>query len=249
MKVLSVFGTRPEAIKMAPLVKALAGDVYFESKVCVTAQHREMLDQVLDLFEITRDYDLDLMKPGQDLYDIASGVLLGLRSVLKEFQPDIVLVHGDTATTFAATLSAFYQQIPVGHVEAGLRTGNMYSPWPEEANRVLTGRLATLHFAPTERNKVALLEENVSADKIVVTGNTVVDALQWVVQKIYHSPVLQQRILSGLYQAGLKADIFNERFVLVTGHRRENFGEGFESICRALSELASSNPRTHFIYP
>ena len=175
MKVLSVFGTRPEAIKMAPLVKALAGDVYFESKVCVTAQHREMLDQVLDLFEITPDYDLDLMKPGQDLYDIASGVLLGLRSVLKEFQPDIVLVHGDTATTFAVTLAAFYQQIPVGHVEAGLRTGNMYSPWPEEANRVLTGRLAAVHFAPTERNKNALLHENIPAEKIAVTGNTVID--------------------------------------------------------------------------
>ncbi|TFI07820.1 UDP-N-acetylglucosamine 2-epimerase (non-hydrolyzing), partial [Thiopseudomonas sp. 4R-3cl] len=156
MKVLSVFGTRPEAIKMAPLVNALAADEFFEAKVCVTAQHREMLDQVLELFEITPDYDLNLMKAGQDLYDITSGVLLGLRDVLKEFQPDMVLVHGDTATTFAATLAAFYQQIPVGHVEAGLRTGNLYSPWPEEANRVLTGRLAALHFAPTERNRKAL---------------------------------------------------------------------------------------------
>lgn len=249
MKVLSVFGTRPEAIKMAPLVKALADDAYFESKVCVTAQHREMLDQVLDLFEITPDFDLNLMKPGQDLYDIASGVLLGLRSVLKEFQPDIVLVHGDTATTFAATLAAFYQQIPVGHVEAGLRTGNMYSPWPEEANRVLTGRLAAVHFAPTERNRNALLHEHIPAGKIAVTGNTVIDALQWVVQKIDQSPELKQRIDSSLQQVGLDIAILCKRYVLVTGHRRENFGEGFESICKALGELASANPDTHFIYP
>lgn len=234
---------------MAPLVKALADDAYFESKVCVTAQHREMLDQVLDLFEITPDFDLNLMKPGQDLYDIASGVLLGLRSVLKDFQPDIVLVHGDTATTFAATLAAFYQQIPVGHVEAGLRTGNMYSPWPEEANRVLTGRLAAVHFAPTERNKNALLHENIAAEKIAVTGNTVIDALQWVVQKIDQSPELKQRIDSSLQQAGLDITILRSRYVLVTGHRRENFGEGFESICKALGELASANPDTHFIYP
>ena len=249
MKVLSVFGTRPEAIKMAPLVKALADDAYFESKVCVTAQHREMLDQVLDLFEITPDFDLNLMKPGQDLYDIASGVLLGLRSVLKDFQPDIVLVHGDTATTFAATLAAFYQQIPVGHVEAGLRTGNLYSPWPEEANRVLTGRLAAVHFAPTERNKNALLHEHIPAEKIAVTGNTVIDALQWVVQKIDQSAELKERIDSSLQQAGLDISIHRSRYVLVTGHRRENFGEGFESICKALGELASANPDTHFIYP
>src|SRR5690606_2515023 len=194
MKVLSVFGTRPEAIKMAPLVKALADDAYFESKVCVTAQHREMLDQVLYLFEITPDFDLNLMKPGQDLYDIASGVLLGLRSVLKACQPDIVLVHGDTATTFDATLAASYEQTPVGPVEAGLRTGNLYSPWPEEANRVLTGRLAAVHFAPTERNKNALLHEHIPAEKIAVTGNTVIDALQWVVQKIDQSAELKERI-------------------------------------------------------
>src|SRR5690554_5064110 len=180
MKVLSVFGTRPEAIKMAPLVKALAEDGFFDSRVCVTAQHRQMLDQVLELFEITPEYDLNLMKAGQDLYDVTSGVLKGLRDVLKDFQPDIVLVHGDTATTFAAALAAFYQRIPVGHVEAGLRTNDMYSPWPEEANRVLTGRLAHWHFSPTERNKDALLDEKVSAEYITVTGNTVIDALQLV---------------------------------------------------------------------
>lgn len=249
MKVLSVFGTRPEAIKMAPLVKALADDSFFDAKVCVTAQHREMLDQVLELFEITPDYDLNLMKAGQDLYDITSGVLLGLRDVLKEFQPDIVLVHGDTATTFAATLAAFYQQIPVGHVEAGLRTGNMYSPWPEEANRVLTGRLAAVHFAPTERNQKALLREHIAADKITITGNTVIDALQWVVQKIDQSAELQQRIESVLQQASLDTGVLDKRYVLVTGHRRENFGEGFENICKALGELAAANPETHFIYP
>lgn len=249
MKVLSVFGTRPEAIKMAPLVKALADDSFFDAKVCVTAQHREMLDQVLELFEITPDYDLNLMKAGQDLYDITSGVLLGLRDVLKEFQPDIVLVHGDTATTFAATLAAFYQQIPVGHVEAGLRTGNMYSPWPEEANRVLTGRLAAVHFAPTERNEKALLHEHIAADKITITGNTVIDALQWVVNKIDQSVELQQRIETALQQAGLDTGVLNKRYVLVTGHRRENFGAGFENICKALGELAAANPDTHFIYP
>lgn len=249
MKVLSVFGTRPEAIKMAPLVKALEADAFFTSKVAVTAQHREMLDQVLSLFDINPDYDLNLMKPGQDLYDITSGVLLGLREVLKDFQPDLLLVHGDTATTFAASLAAFYQQIPVGHVEAGLRTGNLYSPWPEEANRVLTGRLAHWHFAPTERNQNALLAEKVLAERIIVTGNTVIDALQLVVKKISESPELQKRIRSILQKSGLDIDISNTQYVLVTGHRRENFGEGFENICSALSQLAKNNPDTHFIYP
>lgn len=249
MKVLSVFGTRPEAIKMAPLVKALAADTFFEAKVAVTAQHREMLDQVLELFEITPDYDLNLMKQGQDLYDITSGVLLGLRDVLKEFQPDIVLVHGDTATTFAATLAAFYQQIPVGHIEAGLRTGDLSSPWPEEANRVLTGRLAALHFAPTERNRKALLHDHVSDHTITVTGNTVIDALQWVVNKIDSSADLQQRIALTLNDAGLDTHVLKNRYVLVTGHRRENFGSGFENICSALRDLAIANPETHFIYP
>lgn len=248
-KILSVFGTRPEAIKMAPLVKALAAESTFEAKVAVTAQHREMLDQVLDLFEIKPDYDLNLMKSGQDLYDVTTGVLLGLRDVLKDFKPDLVLVHGDTATTFAATLAAFYQQIPVGHVEAGLRTGNMYSPWPEEVNRVLTGRLAAYHFAPTLRNQKALLDENIVSESIVVTGNTVIDALQWVKDKIEHSLELKLSILKMLKQAGLDENVLEQRYVLITGHRRENFGEGFENICKALFELAICNPETHFIYP
>lgn len=249
LKVLSVFGTRPEAIKMAPLVKVLAAEQEFDAKVCVTAQHREMLDQVLELFEITPDYDLNLMQAGQDLYDITTNVLLGLRDVLKEFQPDIVLVHGDTATTFAATLAAFYQQIPVGHVEAGLRTGNMYSPWPEEANRVLTGRIAAVHFAPTDRNKKTLLNDHVPEDTITVTGNTVIDALQWVVNKIESSNELKNNIYTTLKQAGLDTAALDNRYVLVTGHRRENFGSGFESICQALQDLATANPITHFIYP
>lgn len=249
MKILSVFGTRPEAIKMAPLVKALANDDYFTSRVAVTAQHREMLDQVLDLFEIKPDFDLDLMKSGQDLYDVTTGVLLGLRDILKDFQPDLVLVHGDTATTFAASLAAFYQKIPIGHIEAGLRTGNLYSPWPEEANRVLTGRLATLHFAPTERNRAALLEEKIPDDKIIVTGNTVIDALQWVVNKIENSNELEIDILKKLDEAGLDKEVLKNRYVLVTGHRRENFGKGFENICQALYELALKNQSVHFIYP
>lgn len=249
MKVLSVFGTRPEAIKMAPLVKALAEDGFFDSRVCVTAQHRQMLDQVLELFEITPEYDLNLMKAGQDLYDVTSGVLKGLRDVLKDFQPDIVLVHGDTATTFAATLAAFYQQIPVGHVEAGLRTGNLSSPWPEEANRVLTGRLAALHFAPTKRNQDALLHEHIDPAAITITGNTVIDALQWVVKKIDHSAELRVKVQTALAEAGLDTAVLSKKYVLVTGHRRENFGEGFENICKALRTLAKANPDTHFVYP
>lgn len=249
MKILSIFGTRPEAIKMAPLVKALANDNYFTSKVAVTAQHREMLDQVLELFEIKPDYDLNLMKSGQDLYDVTAGVLLGLRDVLQDFQPDLVLVHGDTTTTFAASLAAFYQRIPVGHVEAGLRTGNLSSPWPEEANRVLTGRLASLHFAPTERNRAALLAESIPDEKITVTGNTVIDALQWIVNKIENSSELQNNILQKLSDSGLNTKVLNERYVLVTGHRRENFGTGFENICKALHDLALNNKHVHFIYP
>lgn len=249
MKILSVFGTRPEAIKMAPLVKALQADSFFNSKVAVTAQHREMLDQVLELFEITPDFDLNIMKSGQDLYDITSKVLLGLRDVFAEFKPDLVLVHGDTATTFATTLAAFYQQIPVGHVEAGLRTGKMYSPWPEEANRVLTSKLAKWHFSPTERNKQALLDEKISADCISVTGNTVIDALQLVTQKIAESNELKNSIAHSLITAGLNINVAEHRYVLVTGHRRENFGDGFENICSALRDLAIVNPDTHFIYP
>lgn len=249
MKILSVFGTRPEAIKMAPVVRELSSNSFFESKVAVTAQHREMLDQVLELFEIQPDYDLDLMRPGQDLYDITTGVLLGLRSVLIDFKPDLVLVHGDTATTFATSLAAFYQKIPVGHVEAGLRTGDLYSPWPEEANRLLTSRLAAIHFAPTELNRKALLAENIPDDLITVTGNTVIDALQWVVDKIETSSIIKNRIESILVGSGLNLEMLNERYVLITGHRRENFGEGFEQICRAVRNLAVRNQTVNFIYP
>ncbi len=234
---------------MAPLVKELERDEFFISKVAVTGQHREMLDQVLDLFEIVPDYDLNLMKSGQDLYDITSGVLLGLRSVLREFKPDLVLVHGDTATTFAASLAAFYQKIPVAHIEAGLRTGDLYSPWPEEANRLLTARLASLHFAPTGRNRAALISENVPSKSIVVTGNTVIDALQWVVKKIGRSEDLKNITEEKIEEAGLSLSILCKRYVLITGHRRENFGEGFENICHALSELALNNKDVHFVYP
>lgn len=249
MKVLLVFGTRPEAIKMSPLVKALQGDSYFDARLAVTAQHREMLDQVLSLFSLKPDYDLDIMRPGQDLYEVTSKVLLGLRAVLSDFKPDVVLVHGDTATTFAATLASFYQQIPVGHVEAGLRTGDLYSPWPEEANRRLTGTLATWHFAPTERNQRALVEEGVNPNQVLVTGNTVIDALHWVVQKVEDTPVLKEKIDSALCAAGLNEQLTDKRYVLVTGHRRENFGSGFENICAALRALAKSNGSTHFVYP
>ncbi|OOF02129.1 UDP-N-acetylglucosamine 2-epimerase (non-hydrolyzing) [Salinivibrio sp. MA440] len=249
MKVLLVFGTRPEAIKMAPLVKALKADAHFETRVAVTAQHREMLDQVLSLFELQPEYDLNVMQPGQDLYDVTTKVLLGLRGVLKDFNPDLVLVHGDTATTFAASLAAFYQQVSVGHVEAGLRTGDLYSPWPEEANRQLTGRLAHWHFAPTQRNQNALLSEGISDNQVVITGNTVIDALLWVSEKIAKSPDLQKQISTTLLSAGLDSRAIQNRYVLVTGHRRENFGGGFENICEALGELAKANPTTHFIYP
>lgn len=249
MKVLLAFGTRPEAIKMAPLVKALQADDRFETVVAVTAQHREMLDQVLALFEITPDYDLNIMKSGQDLYDVTSSVLLGMRSVLAESSPDLVLVHGDTATTFAASLAAFYARIPVGHVEAGLRTHDLYSPWPEEANRQLTGRLAQWHFAPTERNRSDLLAEGVSDSSILVTGNTVIDALQWVNEKIAGSTELRASIGAALAAAGLSVDLSSSRYVLITGHRRENFGQGFENICAALRSLAVAHPDVHFVYP
>ncbi|WP_228517838.1 non-hydrolyzing UDP-N-acetylglucosamine 2-epimerase [Aliidiomarina indica] len=249
MKVLLAFGTRPEAIKMAPLVKALQADEYFSVVVAVTAQHREMLDQVLDLFEIKPDYDLDLMKAGQDLFDVTSGVLMGMRDILNGAKPDVVLVHGDTATTFAATLAAFYARIPVGHVEAGLRTHDLYSPWPEEANRQLTGRLATWHFAPTERNRKDLLAEHVKDESIVVTGNTVIDALHWVSDKISTDTRLQSSIQKQLGDAGLSVDLAGKKFVLITGHRRENFGQGFENICQALRDLATKHPSVHFVYP
>ncbi|MCS6175154.1 non-hydrolyzing UDP-N-acetylglucosamine 2-epimerase [Shewanella baltica] len=243
-KVLTIFGTRPEAIKMAPLVHALAADDRFEAKVCVTAQHREMLDQVLSLFQITPDYDLNLMKTGQTLNDITSRILIELKPVLQEFKPDVVLVHGDTATTFAASLAAYYEQIAVGHVEAGLRTGNIYSPWPEEANRKLTGTLATYHFAPTETSKDNLLKENYAEANVVVTGNTVIDALLMVKAKIE-----QDKDLKNSLAAQFPFLDENKKLILVTGHRRESFGGGFERICDALAITAKANPEVQILYP
>lgn len=244
MKTLCVFGTRPEAIKMAPLVLALADDERFEAKVCVTGQHREMLDQVLGLFSIAPDYDLNIMKPGQDLTDVTTAILQGLKPVLAEFKPDIVLVHGDTATTLAASLAAYYQQIPVAHVEAGLRTGNLYSPWPEEGNRKLTGALAKLNFAPTETSQANLLREGINSNDIVVTGNTVIDALLDVVKRLDQDPKL-------LEQASEPAAFLNpsRKMILVTGHRRESFGGGFERICQALMEVAQQHPEVDIVYP
>lgn len=244
MKVLTVFGTRPEAIKMAPLVHALATDKRFESKLCVTAQHREMLDQVLELFDITPDYDLNLMKAGQTLPQITSRILLELTPVLQEYKPDVVLVHGDTATTFAASLAAYYEQIAVGHVEAGLRTGNIYSPWPEEANRKLTGALTQYHFAPTETSKANLLAENNSEFSISVTGNTVIDALLMVKNKLETDDVLSAKLASEF--PFLKPD---KKLVLVTGHRRESFGDGFERICGALVDIAKTHSDVQIVYP
>lgn len=244
VKVLTVFGTRPEAIKMAPLVHSLAADERFESKCCVTAQHREMLDQVLELFKITPDYDLNLMKSEQTLPEITSRILLELTPVLKEFKPDVVLVHGDTATTFAASLAAYYEQIAVGHVEAGLRTGNIYSPWPEEGNRKLTGSLAKYHLAPTENSKANLLKENVAAEDISVTGNTVIDALLLVKQQIENDADLNNTL-------ALQFPMLDEgkKLILVTGHRRESFGGGFERICEALAQTAKVHPDCQILYP
>jgi UDP-N-acetylglucosamine 2-epimerase (non-hydrolysing) len=244
MKVLTVFGTRPEAIKMAPLVLALQADKRFESLLCVTGQHREMLDQVLNLFDLIPDHDLNIMKPGQDLTDITTGVLQGMRRVLAICKPDIVLVHGDTATTFAATLAAYYQQIPVGHVEAGLRTGSLYSPWPEEANRKLTGALAALHFAPTQQSAANLLAEGVMAESVHITGNTVIDALLRVVQRIEQDATLASSLAVQLPFLRPK-----RRVVLVTGHRRESFGGGFERICVALRQIATAFPDVDVVYP
>jgi len=250
-KILLIFGTRPEAIKMAPLVKALEADNNFNSKVCVTAQHREMLDQVLSIFNIAPDYDLDLMKAGQDLYDITSRVLLGLRSVLDDFKPDIVLVHGDTGTSTAAALAAFYKQIPVGHIEAGLRTNDIYSPWPEEMNRQLTGRITTFHFAPTLWSKENLLKENINQDKITVTGNTVIDALHLALEKIEQSNRLRQDIINSLdsHVPNIETQLDNKKLILITGHRRENFGEGFVHMCEAIKEIASQHSEALIIYP
>ena len=244
MKILTVFGTRPEAIKMAPLVKLLARQPDFESRVCVTAQHRQMLDQVLDLFEIHPDYDLDIMKPGQTLTGITTEILTRLDPVLAEFQPDLVLVHGDTSTTFCTSMAAFYRRIRIGHVEAGLRTGNLQSPWPEEANRKLTGALANLHFAPTEQSKRNLLDEGTRESIVHVTGNTVIDALLWVQSKLE-----QDTVLSGSLQQRFSFLRAGHRMVLITGHRRENFGDGFERICAAIRTLAMQYPDVDFVYP
>lgn len=243
MKVLTVFGTRPEAIKMAPVVKALGNDPAFEARVCVTAQHRQMLDQVLDLFAIKPDFDLNLMKPGQDLSDITSNVLLGLREVYKEWLPDIILVHGDTSTTLAASLSAYYAKIKVGHVEAGLRTHNKYSPWPEEMNRRLTGAVTDIHFAPTNKARDNLLNEGTADNTIHVTGNTVIDALLDVVDRLRRDTALKAQLEAQFSQLDP-----TKRLILVTGHRRENFGEGFENICHALAQLASRSD-VQIVYP
>lgn len=246
-KVLLIFGTRPEAIKMAPLVKAFENEANIESRVCVTAQHRKMLDQVLDMFEIIPNYDLNIMKSGQDLFDITSNVLLGLKDVLNDFKPDIVLVHGDTTTTSSASLAAFYNRIKVGHVEAGLRTGDIYSPWPEEANRQITGVLANYHFAPTTTSQNNLLKENKNQKDIIVTGNTVIDALFLALDKIENNQELKNKIIDSInFQYKLKD---KKKIILVTGHRRENFGEGFINICEALKTIAINNPNVDIVYP
>ena len=251
-KVMLVFGTRPEAIKMAPLVKDFQKhEDAFQTIVCVTGQHRQMLDQVLQLFGIVPDYDLNIMKQGQDLYDVTARVLTGLRDVLQEARPDVVLVHGDTTTSTAAALAAFYQQIPVGHVEAGLRTHNIYSPWPEEMNRQLTGRIATWHFAPTALSRENLLREAVADDHIVVTGNTVIDALYWVVNKIKTDAALNDELGNLLEQAGYDVHRLDNgrKLVLITGHRRENFGDGFIHMCTAIRDLTQKYPDVDFVYP
>jgi len=251
-KIMLVFGTRPEAIKMAPLVKTLNSDKRFETIVTVTGQHREMLDQVLEIFNIKPDYDLNIMKSGQDLYTVTSNVLLGIRDVLRNTQPDIVLVHGDTSTSTAAALAAFYAQIPVGHVEAGLRTHNIYSPWPEEMNRQLTGRIASLHFAPTQLSHDNLTAEGVSEKSICVTGNTVIDALHIVHNRITTDSDLRANIDNEILQFGYntkRIEKASRKLILITGHRRENFGEGFTSICKAIKTLASKFPEVDFVYP
>ena len=250
--ILLIFGTRPEAIKMAPLVKEFQrySDDY-KTVVCVTGQHREMLDQVLQIFEIKPDYDLNIMKQGQDLYDVTARVLVGLRDVLKAVSPDVVLVHGDTTTSMAAALAAFYQQIPVGHVEAGLRTHNIYSPWPEEINRQLTGRIATYHFAPTPSSRQNLLNEGVEPAHIHVTGNTVIDALYWVVDRIKSDGALSQTLSEELLHSGYDVNRLSQgkKLVLITGHRRENFGDGFIRICKAIKTLVEQYPEVDFVYP
>lgn len=250
--IMLVFGTRPEAIKMAPLVKEFQRHPErYKTVVCVTGQHRQMLDQVLELFEITPDYDLNIMKQGQDLYDVTARILTGMRDVFTKERPDLLLVHGDTSTSTAAALSAFYAQIPVGHVEAGLRTHDIYSPWPEEMNRQLTGRIASLHFSPTSQSRDNLLAENVAENNIVVTGNTVIDALKSVVSKIEKDKALEQKLIEHVASMGYDLSRLDggRRLVLITGHRRENFGEGFMNICNAIRGLAEKYPDVDFLYP
>lgn len=251
-KIMLVFGTRPEAIKMAPLVKEFQKHPdTFQTIVCVTGQHREMLDQVLNIFDIRPDFDLNIMKQGQDLYDVTARVLTGMRDVLREAQPDVVLVHGDTTTSTAAALAAFYQQIPVGHVEAGLRTHNILSPWPEEMNRQITGRIASYHFAPTALSRQNLLQENVDDANITVTGNTVIDALYWVVYRIKNDPSLDAELEEVLRRAGYDVNRLADGrpLVLITGHRRENFGDGFINMCTAIKQLTERYPNVDFVYP
>jgi len=251
-KILIVFGTRPEAIKMAPLVNIFKSNpILFKTSVCVTGQHRQMLDQVLNLFDIVPDFDLNIMKAGQDLYDITSRVLLGMRDVINQLKPDVVFVHGDTTTSTATALAAFYQQIPVAHIEAGLRTNNIYSPWPEEINRQLTSRIATWHFAPTLGSKQNLCNENIDESKIQITGNTVIDALHWVINKINENNAISLELSNQIITLGYDINRLsrNRKLVLITGHRRENFGEGFRNICLALKKLAESLPDVDFVYP
>ena len=246
-KILIVFGTRPEAIKMAPLVKAFKNKNNFDTRVCVTAQHRQMLDQVLDIFEIVPEYDLNIMKAGQDLYDITANILVGIRNVLTDFEPDVVFVHGDTSTTFSTSLAAYYAKVKVGHIEAGLRTYDIYSPWPEEGNRQLTGILANYHFAPTVQSQENLLKEGKDKNNIFVTGNTVIDALMYVLHRIDNQPELKQKIrtkISAQYPLDAKRKV-----ILVTGHRRENFGQGFINICEGLKQIALNNPEIDIVYP
>lgn len=247
-----VFGTRPEAIKMAPLVKEFQKDhKNFQTLVCVTGQHREMLDQVLQIFDIHPDFDLNIMKQGQDLYDVTSRVLLGMRDILRQERPDIVFVHGDTTTSTASALAAFYQQIPVAHIEAGLRTYNIYSPWPEEMNRQITGRIATYHFSPTQLSRSNLLSEGINDERIIVTGNTVIDALYWVVNKIHNDQQLSEDLRLELLEAGYETSRLTNgrRLVLITGHRRENFGDGFIHMCTAIKDLTQKYPDVDFVYP
>ena len=251
-KIMLVFGTRPEAIKMAPLVKAFQKHKEkFETIVCVTGQHRQMLDQVLQLFDIKPDFDLNIMKQGQDLYDITSRVLLGMRDVFKVCRPDILFVHGDTTTSTAAALAGFYQQIPVAHIEAGLRTNDIYNPWPEEINRQITARIATYDFSPTQLSRQNLLKENIDDDKITVTGNTVIDALHWVTAKIKTDPALNKQLTLDLQEKGYDTQRLTDekRLVLITGHRRENFGDGILHICHAIKDLAAKHPNVDFVYP